>query len=162
MHFEHARWPWWPIWMALRLNSSGDLAPVSKDAKSARNIVQFPQMFMTRKTAFIWFEISQNKHFSEVINAPFEVTSKSPDHVSISWTLLVPGPPCCLYSWRSVLLDRRWKKCIFSNFTRFDIVVVTGQKVFSMLMSYYVSPRLTHAGIMDHHITIFQRKYGTS
>jgi hypothetical protein len=64
----------WPIWMALRLNNSGDLAPVSKDAKSARKIVQFPQMFMTRKTAFIWFEISQNKHFSEVINAPLEVT----------------------------------------------------------------------------------------
>jgi hypothetical protein len=60
--------------MALRLNNSGDLAPVSKDAKSARKIVQFPQMFMTRKTAFIWFEISQNKHFSEVINAPLEVT----------------------------------------------------------------------------------------
>jgi hypothetical protein len=45
--------------MELRLNISGDLAPVSKDAKSAGNIVQFPQMFMTRKTAFILFEISR-------------------------------------------------------------------------------------------------------
>jgi hypothetical protein len=45
--------------MALRLNISGDLAPVSKDTKSAGNIVQFPQMFMTHKTAFILFEISR-------------------------------------------------------------------------------------------------------
>ena len=45
--------------MALRLNSSGDLAPVSKDAKSAGNMVQLPQMLMTRKTAFILFEISR-------------------------------------------------------------------------------------------------------
>jgi hypothetical protein len=44
--------------MALRLNNSGDLAPVSKDAKSAGNMVQLPQMLMTRKTAFILFEIS--------------------------------------------------------------------------------------------------------
>jgi hypothetical protein len=44
--------------MALRLNTSGDFAPVSKDVKSAGNIVQLPQMFMTRKTAFILFEIS--------------------------------------------------------------------------------------------------------
>jgi hypothetical protein len=60
--------------MALRLNSSGDLAPVSKDAKSAGNMVQFPQMLMTRKTAFILFEISRVQQPMMPPGLAFEVT----------------------------------------------------------------------------------------
>jgi len=60
--------------MALRLNSSGDLTPVSNEEKSARDIAQFTQILSAMKTAFIWFEISHMRQHLIKINAPFEVT----------------------------------------------------------------------------------------
>ena len=70
--------------MALRLDSSGDLAPVSKDAKSAGNMVQLPQMLMTRKTAFILFEISR-------VQQP--MMPSGPGHESAYHELSLRGPP---------------------------------------------------------------------